>query len=79
MMFWHRGCPVAAVMGDDATVQVKVDLIRDPFSRKVNHVEICHAATEKWEWYSSNACCLNSHGMYYRLVSAKSSLRRLGL
>ena len=39
MMFWHRGCPVTAVMGDDAAVQVKVDLIRGPFSRKVSHVE----------------------------------------
>ena len=38
-MFWHRSCPVAAVMGVDAAVQVKVDLIRGPFSRKVSHVE----------------------------------------
>ena len=38
-MFWHRGCPVAAVMGADAGVQVKVDLIRGPFARKVRHVE----------------------------------------
>ena len=38
-MFWHRGCPVAAVMGADAAVQMKVDLIRGPFVRKVRHVE----------------------------------------
>ena len=38
-MFWQRGCPVAAVMGADAAVQVKVDLIRDPFSRKARLVE----------------------------------------
>ena len=38
-MFWHRSCPVAAVMGADAAVQVKVDLIRGPFARKVRHVE----------------------------------------
>ena len=38
-MFWHRGCPVAAVMGADAAAQVKVDLIRGPFARKVRHVE----------------------------------------
>ena len=38
-MFWHRGRPVAAVMGADAAVQVKVDLIRGPFARKVRHVE----------------------------------------
>ena len=37
-MFWHRGCPVVAVMGADAAVQGKVDLIRDPFARKVRHV-----------------------------------------
>ena len=37
-MFWHRCCPVAAVMGADAAVQVKMDLIRDPFARKVRHV-----------------------------------------
>ena len=29
-MFWHRGCPVAAVMSADAAVQVKVDFIRGP-------------------------------------------------
>ena len=38
-MFWHRGCPVATVLGADAAVQVKVGLIRGPFSRKVSHVE----------------------------------------
>ena len=38
-MFWHRGCPVAAVMGADAAVQVKVDLIHGPFAQKVRHVE----------------------------------------
>ena len=50
-----------------------------PVRPKSKHCRICPAATEKWEWYSSNACRLNSHGMHYRLVSAKSSLRRLGL
>ena len=39
MMFCHRGCPVAAVMGADAAVRVKVDHIRGPFARKVRHVE----------------------------------------
>ena len=38
-VLWHGVCPVAAVMGADATVQVKVDLIRGPFARKVCHVE----------------------------------------
>ena len=38
-VFWPRGCPVAAVMGADVAVQVKVDLIRGPFARKVRHVE----------------------------------------
>ena len=33
-MFWHRGCPIAAVVGADAAVQVKVDLIRGPFPEK---------------------------------------------
>ena len=39
MMFWRRGCPVAAVMGDDSAVQVKVGLLRGPFARKARHVE----------------------------------------
>ena len=34
-----RGCPVAAVLCADAAIQVKVDLIRGPFARKVRHVE----------------------------------------
>ena len=38
-MFWHRGCPVVAVMGADAAVHLKVDLIRGPFPRKVHHFE----------------------------------------
>ena len=38
-MFWHRGCPVAAVMGADVAVQVKVGLLRGPFARKARHVE----------------------------------------
>ena len=38
-MFWHRGCPVAAVMSADAAVQVKVDFIRGPSARKVPHAE----------------------------------------
>ena len=50
-----------------------------PVFPKSKPCRICPTATEKWEWYSSNACWLNSHGMHYRLVSAKSSLRRLGL
>ena len=52
-MFWHRGYPVAAVMGADAAIQVKVDLIRGPFARKSTPCRICPTATEKWEWYSS--------------------------
>ena len=46
-MFWHRGCPVAAVMGADAAVQVKVDLIRGPFAPKSTPCRICPATTEK--------------------------------
>ena len=55
-MFWHRGYPVATVMSTDAAIQVKVDLIRGPFARKSTPCRICPTATEKWEWYSSNAC-----------------------
>ena len=55
-VFCHRGCPVAAVMGTDAAIQVKVDLIRGPFARKSTPCRICPTATKKWEWYSSNAC-----------------------
>ena len=50
-----------------------------PVRPKSTPRRICPAATEKWEWYSSNACWLTSHGMHYCLVYTKSSLRRLGL
>ena len=41
-----------------------------PVFPKSTPCRICPAATEKWEWYSSNACWLNSHGMHNHWVSA---------
>ena len=45
-------------------------------SLKRSPCRICPAA-EKWEWYSSNACWINSHEWHYRLVSVNSPLQRL--
>ena len=50
-----------------------------PVGPKSMPCRICPAATETWEWNSLNACWIKSHQFHYRLVSAKSSLRRLGL
>ena len=42
-MFWHRGCPVAAVMGADAAVHFKVDLIRgrSPEKYTISNMPCC--------------------------------------